>query len=103
MATGSWNSLRLPRCRMWLNSGLESVRRITKATFAHRTKRLQRGILLSIGFVLFVVASLLWRTVLMLGIAVVLALILQELPIHPRCSGQSLGKWWGLFLAETSA
>ena len=79
MATGSWNSLRLPSCRTWLISALERVRRITKATFTHRTRRLQQGILLSIGFVLFVVASLLWRTVLMVGIAAVLALILQEL------------------------
>jgi hypothetical protein len=79
MATGSWNSLRLPSCRTWLISGLERVRRITKATFAHRTKRLQRRILLSIGFVLFLAASLLWRTMLMLGIAAVLALILQDL------------------------
>src|SRR5712692_3109986 len=79
MATGSWNSLRLPSCRTWLISGLERVRRIMRETFAHRTKLVQRGIMLSIGFVLFVVASLLWRTVLILGIAAGLALILQEL------------------------
>jgi hypothetical protein len=79
MATGSWNSLHLPSCRTWLISGLERVRRITKATFAHRTKGLQRRILLSIGFVFFVVASFLCRTVLMLGVAAVLALILQGL------------------------
>jgi hypothetical protein len=79
MATGSWNALHLPNCRTWLISGLERVRRIAKATFAHRTKRLQRRILLSIGFVLFLAASFLWRTVLMLGIAALLALILQDL------------------------
>lgn len=79
MSTGSWNSLRLPGCRTWLISGLKRVRRNTTATFAHRTKRLQRGILLSIGFVFFVIASLLSRTVLMLGIASVLTLVLQRL------------------------
>jgi hypothetical protein len=58
MAAGSWNSVHLPGCRAWLISSLERVRRMTKATFAHRAKLVQRGILLSIGFVVLGVAGL---------------------------------------------
>lgn len=79
MATGSWNSPRLPSCRTWLNSGLDCVRRITNLTSAHRANLVRRGILLGLGVVFLAIASLLWHTVLMMGIAVFLAEVLQEL------------------------
>jgi hypothetical protein len=46
---------------------------------AHGTKLVQRGIVLGLGFVIFIVASLLWRTVLMAGVVLFFVLVLQEL------------------------
>ena len=78
MATGSWNSPRLPTCRTWLKPCLDCVRRLRKVAPAHGTKLVQRGIVLGLGFVIFIVASVLWRTVLMAGGVLFFVLVLQE-------------------------
>jgi len=78
MATGSWNSLRWPNWRAWLELGLERLRSLTDAPANHRTKFVRRGLLLAGALLLFFTISAIWRGLLMGAAGAALVLFLQE-------------------------